>query len=171
MRPDINSANKEVAGRLLHLSNLVDRYYGSVCDRFGVSLSGLSVITTLSRSAPRELTLAELNQDVLVTSGGITFVVAQLERHGLVAKRSNPADGRAVLVKLTRKGRHVAGQLISEIARADSAALGALDRSDLSAINSLLKTMESRLDAAMTEHAETAPQRMPPASSFRASRR
>lgn len=151
MRPDFNSANKEVAARLLHLSDLVGRYYGSIGDRFGVSLSGMSVMTALARSAPRELTLSELNRDILVTSGGITFVAARLEGLGFLTKRSNPADGRAVLVQLTENGRLAADELITEIARADSIALGAFDSEDLSAINSLLRALESRFDAALTE--------------------
>ena len=156
LRPDIDPATKEVAARLLHLSDLVERYYGSICERFDVSLSGMGVVTALARSAPRELTLAELNRDILVTSGGITFVAARLEHQGLLAKRSNPSDGRAVLVQLTRKGRRVAEQLISEIARADSVVLGSLPSGDLSAINALLKSLESRFDPTRAAHRDVA---------------
>jgi hypothetical protein len=69
IRPNVNLENKAVAARLLHVSDIVQRYYGAVCDRFEMSLSGLGVLTALARSAPNELTLSELNRDILVTSG------------------------------------------------------------------------------------------------------
>ena len=161
LRPEIDAVTKEVAARLLHLSDLVERYYEDVCERYDVSLSGMGVLTALARSAPRELTLAELNRDILVTSGGITFVAARLERQGLLVKRSNPSDGRAVLVQLTRRGRRVADELIGDIARADADALGSLGSRDLSAINSLLKSLESRFDSTMTTRHDAAPTRRP----------
>ncbi|HET9088766.1 MAG TPA: MarR family transcriptional regulator [Acidimicrobiales bacterium] len=151
LHPDIDSANKEVAARLLRLSDVVERYYGAICDRFEVSLSGLGVLTALARSAPRELTLAELNRDILVTSGGITFVAARLERQGLLTKRSNPADGRAVLVQLTPKGRQVADELIEQIARADTAALGAFDSKELSTISAVLTSLEARYETPVSD--------------------
>jgi len=56
LRPDIDPRLKAVSARLLHLSDLVQRYYGGISERFDVSLSGLAVMTTLARQAPRELT-------------------------------------------------------------------------------------------------------------------
>lgn len=163
LHPDISVAHKEVAARLLRLSDVVERYYDSICERFDVSLSGMGVLTALARSAPRELTLAELNRDILVTSGGITFVAARLERQGLLSKRSNPADGRAVLVQLTRKGRKVANELIDAIAHADTAALGAFDANELSAINSVLTSLQNRFETTTTDERGVAVTGSPPA--------
>jgi len=150
VRPDVDPRTKAVAARLLHLSDLVERYYGAICELFGVSLSGLGVLTSLARNDPRALTLTELNRDILVTSGGITFLAASLEQQGLVSKRPHPSDGRAVLVKLTRQGRQVANQLIDAIALADDAALTHFRVSDLHAADELLRSLESGIESAMT---------------------
>lgn len=119
LQPDIDESTKILGARLLHLSDLVERYYGAVCDRFGLSLSGHSVLTTLRRHAPRELTLTEINRDALVTSGGMTFVAHQLEKQGLVGRRPNPDDRRSSLLHLTSKGRRVADRVIAAIVEAD----------------------------------------------------
>ena len=103
LRPDIDPGRKAVSARLLHVSDLVQRYYSAVSERFEVSLSGLGVITALARQAPRELTLTEINRDILVTSGGMTFVVSRLEEQALVTRKPHPNDSRAVLVRLTSR--------------------------------------------------------------------
>ncbi len=108
IRPNLNNENKVVAARLLPVSDLVRRYDGTVFDRFGVPQSGLGVLTALARFTPDDLTISKLNRNILVTSGGITFVVTRLEERRLVARRSHPPDGRTVLVQLTRRGRGVA---------------------------------------------------------------
>jgi DNA-binding MarR family transcriptional regulator len=150
VRPDVDPTTKVVAARLLHLIDLVERYYGGICELFDVSLSGLGVLTSLARNDPRALTLSELNRDILVTSGGMTFLAASLEQQGLVSKRPHPSDGRAVLVKLTRQGRQVANQLIDAIALADVAALTHVCVSDLNAADELLRSLEAGFESAMT---------------------
>ena len=150
LRPDIDPRNKAVAARLLHLSDLVQRYYGAIGERFDVSLSGFGVLTALARSAPRELTLAEVNRDILVTSGGITFLAARLEKQGLVTKRPHPSDGRAVLIKLTRRGRQVADQLIDAVALADVAALAHLSIGDLRTADELLMRLQAGIESAIS---------------------
>jgi DNA-binding MarR family transcriptional regulator len=116
----------------------VQRYDGTVCDRFGVPLSGLGVLTALARFTTDELTFSDLNRDILVTSDGITFVVTRLEQRRLVARRSHPHNGRAVLVQPTRRGRRVADQLIDAIALADATDLVELDAFELRLVDGLL---------------------------------
>ena len=171
LRPDIDARNKAVAARLLHLSDLVQRYYGAIGERLDVSLSGLGVLTALARSAPRELTLAEVNRDILVTSGGITFLAARLEKQGLVTKRPHPSDGRAVLIKLTRRGRQVADQLIDAVALADVAALAHLSIGDLRTADELLMRLQAGIESAISPQQEVSSITATPERSFVRSRR
>lgn len=157
LRPDMAPGVKAVAARLLHLSDLVLRYYSAVTEPFGVSLSGLGVLTSLARHAPQRLTLTELNRDILVTSGGITFVVSQLEKQGLVVKNRHPGDGRAVLVGLTRRGRRIADELIDAVARADAAAFGGSDALEQDQAQTVLRRLQAGIESTMTAAAASAP--------------
>lgn len=148
IRPNLNNENKVVAARLLPVSDLVRRYDGTVFDRFGVPQSGLGVLTALARFTPDDLTISKLNRNILVTSGGITFVVTRLEERRLVARRSHPPDGRAVLVQLTRRGRGVADLLIDATALADTAALVELDALELSLADNLLIHVQCGMESA-----------------------
>jgi DNA-binding MarR family transcriptional regulator len=150
LRPDIDPRLKAVSARLLHLSDLVQRYYSGISERFDVSLSGLAVMTALARAAPRELTLTEINRDIIVTSGGITFVVSQLEKQGLLTRRPHPNDGRAVLIRLTSRGGRLADRLIEAVATADAAAFAHLGEADRRTTERLLRRVQTGIESAMT---------------------
>ncbi|MGW1737354.1 MarR family winged helix-turn-helix transcriptional regulator [Nocardia sp. NPDC001965] len=101
----------------------------------------LSVLDTLAHRGPARLT--ELTRSEQLTQPGITQLVARMERDGLVLRRRDPGDGRAVIVHLTDAGRRVRqarhddrvrhlipmiSELEPEHRRALAAALPALDR-------------------------------------------
>lgn len=69
------------------------------------NFSTLSVLHTLSRNGPLRLT--DLTATEQLKQPAITSLVARLEQDGLVSRRSDPRDGRAVLLSLTREGREV----------------------------------------------------------------
>lgn len=67
-----------------------------------LSFTTLSVLHTLSRKSPMRLN--ELIATEQVTQSAITQLVTRLERDGLVDRRPDPSDGRAVLVHITAQG-------------------------------------------------------------------
>jgi DNA-binding MarR family transcriptional regulator len=89
-----------------------------------LGFSSLSVLHTLSRRGPMRLTALTATEQL--TQPAITSLVSRLERDGLVERRPDPSDGRAVLVALTVAGaelvraRHAdrvgrLGQLIADL--------------------------------------------------------
>ncbi|GAA4712332.1 MarR family winged helix-turn-helix transcriptional regulator [Phytohabitans rumicis] len=67
-----------------------------------LSFTTLSVLHTLAGRGPKRL--AELTASEQVTQPAITQIVTRLERDGLVERRPDPSDGRAVLVHITPAG-------------------------------------------------------------------
>ncbi|MFG2007314.1 MarR family transcriptional regulator [Spirillospora sp. NPDC048911] len=81
-----------------------------------LSFTTLSVLHTLARRSP--LRLGELTATEQVTQSAITQMVTRLEGDGLVERRPDPRDGRAVLVHLTPAGAEiVAARRADRIAR------------------------------------------------------
>ena len=89
-----------------------------------LGFSSLSVLHTLSRRGPMRLTALTTTEQL--TQPAITNLVSRLERDGLVERRPDPHDGRAVLVTLTAAGAEIVqarhanrvtrlGQLIAEM--------------------------------------------------------
>jgi len=79
-----------------------------------------AVLYALSTAPPAGLRMSELLEDVLVTQGGMSRLVARMESAGLIERTGDPDDGRASRIRLTetgarlqrriglRHGRHVA---------------------------------------------------------------
>ena len=76
------------------------------------SFSTLSVLHTLDRKGPLRLT--DLTATEHLKQPALTSLVARLERDGLVSRRRDPRDGRAVLISLTRAGREIAASRHAE---------------------------------------------------------
>lgn len=69
----------------------------------GLTLSQLSALTSIERHGP--LTLGALAEHERVAPPSITKVVTKLESSGLVARASDPGDGRVSVVSVTGEGR------------------------------------------------------------------
>ncbi len=81
-----------------------------------LSFTTLSVLHTLAGGGPRRL--SELTASEQVTQSAITQLVTKLERDGLVERRADPSDGRAVLVDITPAGAAIVdGRRAERIAR------------------------------------------------------
>ncbi|WP_433659308.1 MarR family winged helix-turn-helix transcriptional regulator [Nocardia sp. CA-128927] len=101
----------------------------------------LSVLHTLADRGPLRMTALKVTEQI--TQPAITQLVSRLERDGLVERRPDPVDGRAVLVEITAAGARIVQtrhrervrrftELVEELTpaerRAISAALPALAR-------------------------------------------
>jgi MarR family transcriptional regulator, 2-MHQ and catechol-resistance regulon repressor len=73
------------------------------------------------------LLLGELGQTILVSSGGITFLVDRLERRGLVAREECEQDRRARYAVLTREGEKLVQRIFPEHARRITEVLSGLE--------------------------------------------
>src|SRR5436305_7727136 len=87
----------ELDARLLTLYWLVGRESGR-----DLSRTAASVLATLDEG-PRRIT--DLAAGEAVAQPTVTSLVGRLERDGLVRRAPDPADARAVLVRLTDAGR------------------------------------------------------------------
>jgi DNA-binding MarR family transcriptional regulator len=100
--------------RLLTCANLIETHVRkALAKEFKTTLPRFDLMAQLER-APRGLQMGELSRRMLVTGGNVTGIVDQLERGGLLVRTEHPADRRAYLVKLTKEGRRLFGQMAAE---------------------------------------------------------
>lgn len=71
----------------------------------GLSHLQYEVLVRLSAAAGGELRMSELADSVVTTKSGLTYQITQLEKAGLVRRRSCTADVRGVHAVLTEAGR------------------------------------------------------------------
>jgi DNA-binding MarR family transcriptional regulator len=71
-----------------------------------VSSNEYDVLYTVSK-APQGLTMVEINRGILMTQTGLSRLVANLVRRGLLHRERDEKDARAVRLTLTDAGREV----------------------------------------------------------------
>ena len=69
-----------------------------------ISMREYDVLYTLSK-CPEPIRIRELNRHVLLSQPALSRLVDRLAERGLVERRSDPADGRCVLLSLSDAGR------------------------------------------------------------------
>ena len=87
------------------------RFSDAIRNRAGIKLDRATygVLARLGELAPARL--SDLAQEIGVDISTVSRQVQSLEQRGLVDRRPDPDDGRAVRLELTRKGRAVLAKL------------------------------------------------------------
>ena len=79
-----------------------------VMDTFGLSSTEFDVLASLRCSAPPHImTPTELQRSMLITSGGLTKLLYQLEERDLISRSVQEKDKRSKLVHLTAEGKGI----------------------------------------------------------------
>jgi DNA-binding MarR family transcriptional regulator len=127
---------RQLAGAL---DDVVIRLRRLTLDRQGLSLTAAATLTTLRRSGPSRLT------DLAVTEGvsqpSMTALVARLADQGLVQRRTDPGDRRAVLIGLTPAGADLLDRRRADRAARLAGPLDRLDDDDVRAISGALPAL------------------------------
>ena len=105
-RPEIDCSGKAIVGRILRLQEVIVSSADKALSPHGLQYSSYAVLATLRVSgAPYRMSPSLLAETLLLSSGGISNLLARLQRQGWVTRRTDPLDGRAVIVQLTRRGK------------------------------------------------------------------
>ncbi len=81
----------------------------------GLTFARYEVLMLLSFSRRDALPLGKIGERLQVNAASVTNAVDRLEADGLVARRSDPADGRVTLAALTSAGRLTATEATQAI--------------------------------------------------------
>lgn len=133
----------------LKLWVVLSRAYAAVAehDRRDVARHDLTpgefgVLEALYHKGP--LLLGELRQKVLVSSGGVTYLVDRLEERGLAERRPCPEDRRATYAALTPAGESLIARIFPTHARHLERALSGLSEEEKERAIDLLKKLGHR---------------------------
>lgn len=94
-------------------------------ERHDLTLAEFGILEALHHKGP--MLLGEVQKKILVSSGGITYLVDRLEKKGLVERQECPTDRRARYAALTPAGEELIRRTFPEHARALADALAGLD--------------------------------------------
>lgn len=111
--------------------------------RHGLSAAEFDVLATLRNApAPHELTPSQIQDEVVITSGGLTKVMLQLEGRGLVVRHQSQDDLRVKPARLTDAGRAGIERAMADTVAATGDWLrSALDHAQMQQLQALLRAL------------------------------
>ena len=113
---------------LARAHNAVQAHAQADVARHGLTLAEFAVLEVLYHKGP--LLLGEVQRKILVSSGGVTYLVDRLEKRGLVERRDCPGDRRARFAALTAAGQELIARIFPQHAATIQSALAGLGREE-----------------------------------------
>lgn len=107
--------------------------------RHGLTLAEFGILEALYHRGP--MLLGEVQKRILVSSGGITFLVDRLTAKGLVERRSCAHDRRARYAALTAKGTALVAEIFPAHAQVVARAMSGISTEDQQACADLLRAL------------------------------
>jgi MarR family 2-MHQ and catechol resistance regulon transcriptional repressor len=127
-RAEDASADQASALKLLvvlsRAHNAVQAHLHANVGEHGLTLAEFAILEVLYHKGP--LLLGEVQRRILVSSGGVTYLVDRLEQKGLVERRDCPQDRRARYAALTADGEELIGRIFPEHAQCIERVMGGL---------------------------------------------
>lgn len=105
----------------------------------GLTPGEFAILEALHHKGP--LLLGEVQRKILVSSGGVTYLVDRLEANGLVERQACPEDRRARYAALTRKGRQLMKRIFPPHAAAIERAVSGLTTAEKQQAVALLRKL------------------------------
>jgi DNA-binding MarR family transcriptional regulator len=146
-RPDVDFAPLQVLSRVARLGKHLDRARRQAFAASGLEPWEFDVLAALRRAGtPYQLSPKALLQQTLVSSGAMTNRIDRLVERGLVERRTDPHDGRGVLVVMTSRGTDAVDAAISELLSGEAELLEGLSKADQERLAGLLRKLSLDFD-------------------------
>jgi DNA-binding MarR family transcriptional regulator len=140
--PDMDVATEGLVERIQKLARYFERSLGETAREFGLTIQDWELLSSLRRvGPPYRLSPSRLASDLMLSSGAMTARLDRLERAGLVRRRPDPDDRRAIRVELTEKGRQTWGAAVDVQAAKERQIAAALSEKEKELLNGLLRRL------------------------------
>jgi len=147
-RPDLDASPIGVFGRIARINRRLDTHLDKFLYPHGLTLGLFDVLAALRRVGhPHRAKPSELAATSLLTSGGMTGRLDQLEGLGLVKRVSDPNDRRVTFAQLSAGGLALIDTLFAEHLKREAALLSGLGAEQQIQLAALLEVVESTVSA------------------------
>jgi DNA-binding MarR family transcriptional regulator len=114
-RPDLDASPIGIFGRISRIDRLFEQSMAEFLRPHGLTLGLFDVLAALRRNGePFQAKPSELAAMTMLTSGGMTGRLDQLEKLNLVLRVPDPDDRRVMMAQLSRQGRSLIDRLMGE---------------------------------------------------------
>ncbi len=146
-RNDLDFSALQVLSRVARLARHLERARRTAFAASDLELWEFDVLSALRRAgAPYQLSPKALLQQTLVSSGTMTNRIDRLVDRRLVERRTDPNDGRGILVVMTPAGRERVDAAIATLLTAEAELLERLSAPDQERLSALLRKLSLDFD-------------------------
>ena len=147
-RPDLDVSPLEVLSRVTRIAKHLERVRKNTFDSHNIEVWEFDVLAALRRSGkPYALSPTTLIADTMVTSGAMTNRINRLSARGLVKRRSDPIDGRRVVVALTPAGKSLVDETFADFVERETEVLQHMSAGEKRELASLLRQLSTSIEA------------------------
>ncbi|MBN4059129.1 MarR family transcriptional regulator [Endomicrobium sp. AH-315-J14] len=132
---------------LLYLYTESRRLTKGMAADYGLTGPQLTVIKLLEQIG--DLTLSSLSARIRARNSTVTGIIDRMEREDLVARERSKTDRRKVLIRLTSKGKQLAGRIHVEPMEIFRRALGEIPEDDLNHLMRILARLQDSVRSAV----------------------
>lgn len=142
-RPELDTSGKAITGRVLRLAEVFMNFMNTnMSDRFGVRYSQYAIVGTLRASGkPYRMSPTELQNTLMITSGGVSNLLKRIEDMGYIRRFDDPIDGRGVIVELTDAGFALSEKAMAAQAELELKLVASLSTEDQELLAGLLRRL------------------------------
>lgn len=125
--------------KLSRAHNAISARAAADISRHGLTLAEFGILEALYHRGP--MLLGEVQRCILVSSGGITFLVDRLSTKGLVERQQCENDKRARYAVLTADGERLVSEIFPVHAAVIAEAVAGLNENEIAVASRLLRQM------------------------------
>lgn len=155
----ITASEKETADAIIetvvYLYTESRRLTKTLAKRFGLTGPQLTVIKILDQIG--DLSLSSLSGRIKANNSTVTGIIDRMEREGLVRRERSQTDRRMVLIRLTDKGRALAGQIEVQPMEIFRQAVAALPKSEMQTLFSILDRVQRTVRQTIAQTSDAQP--------------
>ena len=118
----------------------INRLESEVITKGGLTVSQYDVLIVLYYNG--DLSVGNVMEKTLTTSGNITVVLNNLEKDGLVTRIRNTEDKRAITISITKKGINIVKEIIPKHTEIINKILNVLDVEEKMILQKILDKMK-----------------------------
>jgi DNA-binding MarR family transcriptional regulator len=142
----VSAAADQTMDQLFELAVVLGEVMNKRLAEDGLTPARAEVLSVLDGAGPR--TQRELSQVLKCTPRNVTGLVDALEAAGFVERTAHPGDRRAVLVRLSERGRSLIADWSVDRKRGTAQLLGAIPVDELAVFSAVLDRILGHLRAA-----------------------
>ena len=145
-RPDLDASPIGIFGRISRIDRLFEQSMAEFLRPHGLTLGLFDVLAALRRSGePFQAKPSDLAAMTMLTSGGMTGRVDQLENLNLIRRVPDPDDRRVMMAQLSPAGRELIDRLMGEHLERERARLEWLQDGESADFAGYLRKLEASL--------------------------